>query len=146
MTQTRAQRRLVRLAGSMNAKAARLDRNGRVTPEDLAVLYLHSKGVCAYCGDGVRADMCSFDHRLPFVAGGENDMGNIVVTCMRCNRRKASRLASEYALARQHRTNCEVCGTEFTPRWADWVRGYGRTCSAVCAGRKGRQVRSANAA
>lgn len=146
MTQTAAQRRFVRLASSMNVKAARLGRQGRVTPEDLARVYLRDEGKCVYCGDGVLPEMCSFDHRVPFVAGGENTIENIVLSGMLCNRQKASRLASEFARARVHEASCEVCGVRFKPRWADVQRGYGTTCSARCAGRKGRAIRSANAA
>jgi 5-methylcytosine-specific restriction endonuclease McrA len=142
VTQTPAQRRYVRLASSMNKKASRLGRNGRVTPEDLAWTFLISQGKCSYCGIYVMATECSFDHRNPFVAGGENDVTNIVATCLSCNRQKARRLAHEFALAREYRVNCEVCGRNFKPRWADHVRGYGRTCSAECAGKKGRLVRS----
>jgi len=127
----------------MNSKAARLGRNGRVVSGDLLKAFLHSSYQCAYCGIGITPLDCSFDHVVPFVAGGENEKANLVACCLTCQRQKASRLAHEFALARVHRTNCEVCGVEFTPRWADWVRGFGRTCSAQCAGRKGRAVRSA---
>lgn len=142
MTQTAAQRRFVRLAGSMNKKAARLGRNGRLTPEMLALTFIASKSECYYCEIEISPTECSFDHIVPFQAGGLNVMENLAATCLTCNRRKASRLAAEYALARVHRANCEVCGREFVPRWADVRRGYGTTCSAKCAGAKGRAVRS----
>lgn len=142
MTQTAAERRFTRLAGSMNTKAARLGRNGRVTEEDLALAYLDTGGGCHYCGIGISPTECSFDHVLPFQAGGDNVPENIVATCLTCNRQKARRMASEFALARVHRANCEVCGIEFKPRWADVRRGYGTTCSAKCAGVKGRRIRS----
>jgi HNH endonuclease len=144
VTQTSAQRRFVRLASSMNSKAARLGRDGRVTPEDLARVYMRDEGKCVYCEIDILPTECSFDHRTPFVVGGANTFENIVATCLTCNRQKASRLAHDFALARVHEVVCEVDGTRFKPRWADWLRGYGRTCSAQCAGRKGRLVRSAN--
>jgi hypothetical protein len=130
----------------MNAKAGRLRRSGRITPEDLAHAYIDSEAVCHYCMIGITPEDCSFDHVIPFVAGGENTPGNIVACCLTCQRQKASRMAHEFALAREHTAVCEVCGTRFKPRWADVRRGYGTTCSAPCAGRKGRQVRSARAA
>jgi hypothetical protein len=142
LTQTLAQRRFVRLAGSMNTKAARLQRNGRVTPEDLYMAFMESAAQCGYCQIGITPVDCSFDHVVPFVAGGENTPDNIVACCLSCQRQKASRMAHEFALAREYKTSCEVCGTTFKPRWADHVRGYGRTCSAECAGKKGRLVRS----
>ena len=65
MTQTAVQRRYVRLSASMNKKAAKLDRPGRVTPEDLAILYIESKGSCAYCGDGINPDTTETDLHQP---------------------------------------------------------------------------------
>ena len=126
----------------MNAKAARLGRNGRVVSGDLLKAFLHSSYECNYCGIGITPLDCSFDHVIPFQAGGENEKANIVACCLSCNRQKARRLASEFALARAHTAVCEICGTTFKPRWADVRRGYGTTCSAPCAGMKGRRVRS----
>lgn len=146
MTQTLAQRRFVRLVASMNTKAARLGRNGRITPADLYSAFMESAAQCGYCQIGITPVDCSFDHVLPFVAGGDNTVDNLVACCLTCQRQKASRLAHEFALAREYRASCEVCGREFRPRWADVQRGFGTTCSAQCAGRKGRRVRSANAA
>jgi len=146
MTQTAVQRRFVRLAGSMNARAARLGRNGRVVSGDLLKVFLHTAYQCPYCGIGITPLDCSFDHVVPFDAGGENEKGNLVACCLSCQRQKARRLAHEFALARAYTASCEVCGRNFKPRWADVRRGYGTTCSAQCAGKKGRAIRSASAA
>lgn len=139
--QTAAQRRYVRLASSINTKASKLGRNGRVTANDLGAIFLASGGACVYCSTEIDPLMCSFDHVQPFDSGGENEPSNIAATCMSCQRSKARRSVEVYQEARKLRVQCEVCGIEFQPRWADWIRGYGRTCSAKCAGLKGRHTR-----
>lgn len=146
MTQTATERRFVRIVAAMNKKAAGLGRNGRLTPADLASAYIDAEALCHYCTIGITTGDCSFDHVVPFVAGGENERANLVACCLTCQRQKASRMAHEFALARVHEASCEICGIRFKPRWADVRRGYGTTCSAKCAGTKGRRVRSGIAA
>lgn len=142
MTQTRAERRFVRIAAAMNTKAARLGRAGRVSARDLGWTYLRGEDVCPYCGIGLSPYDCSFDHVLPFDAGGDNTVDNLVACCLTCQRSKARRLVHEYAEARALVRQCPVDGTEFRPRWADVKRGYGVYCSLRCAGTAGRLVRS----
>ena len=137
MTQTAEQRRYVRLAHSINRKAARLGRDGRVVASDLGRAYLRSMGICTYCQIGIDPMHCSFDHVIPFDRGGPNEPTNIVACCMTCQRAKSKKTPDEFAIARVLVVECETCGRSFRPRYADWIRGYGRTCSARCAGKKG---------
>lgn len=141
MTQSAAQRRFVRLAGSINAKAARLGRDGRVSADDLATIFVASDRACAYCGIGIDPLHCSFDHVLPFDRDGQNTMDNIKACCMTCQRGKSTKTPDEYQLARKLTVSCETCGIEFKPRWADWARGFGRTCSRSCSGKKGGEIK-----
>jgi hypothetical protein len=142
MTQSPAERRYVRIAGAMNAKAARLGLYGRLRASDLATAFVDGQGVCAYCPIGIDPLHCSFDHVLPFDRGGQNEPQNIVACCMSCQRSKSTKLPDEYQTARQLRVQCEVCGIEYKPRWADYARGYGRTCSRACSGKKGGETKS----
>lgn len=144
MTQTPAQRRFIRLASSTNRKAARLGLNGRITAEDYARAYIASGGSCPYCGIDITPDDCSFDHRIPFDRGGENEVGNIVACCLTCQREKGTKTPDEYAHARTLTVTCEGCGRTFKPRYADWLRGFGRTCSSECAGLKGKRIQMEN--
>ena len=50
MTQSALQRRLVRLAGAMNAKARRTGVRGRVTAAELAQIIVDAEHLCNYCG------------------------------------------------------------------------------------------------
>lgn len=135
--QTALQRKLIRTAGYTNKKAANLGCKGRITAEDLGELILLSEGACFYCGIGLEPIAASFDHYVPFERGGENTVNNIVVCCLTCQRSKGTKLPSEFKEAKAIQPRpCAVCGTPFTPRWADLKRGYGTTCSLSCAGKK----------
>ncbi len=142
MTQSAAERRFVRMAGAINAKAARLGREGRVSARDLALVFTQSNWTCRYCGIGIDPLHCSFDHVIPFDRGGPNEPMNITACCMTCQRAKGTKVPDEYQKARALVVECETCGREFKPRWADWSRGYGRTCSRACSGKKGGETRS----
>lgn len=143
MTQTPAERRFVRLAGSMNTKAVKLGRPSTITARDLAAAFLAAEWKCPYCGVGIDPMHCSFDHRMPFDAGGLNTPENVVACCLSCQRSKGRKTPEQYEQAMAlGPTPCDVCGKPFQPRWADWVRGYGRTCSRTCAGKKGGETRS----
>lgn len=146
MTQTAAQRRLIRLAASTNRKAANLGLNGRITAEDYARAYIATGGECPYCGIEIAPETCSFDHATPFDRGGENEPENIVACCLTCQREKATKTPEEFAIARTLTVNCESCGRTFKPRYADYVRGYGRTCSPECAGLKGKAIQMSHRA
>lgn len=137
MTQTQLQRRLVRLAGAMNQKALREGVRGRVTAAELAQVILESEGLCNYCGVELPDMEGTFDHVIPYARGGENLKPNIVRSCLRCNREKATKSPEELAAYAALRVVCPVDGVEFRPRWADWKRGFGKYCSRRCAGTTG---------
>jgi hypothetical protein len=79
----------------------------------------------------------SFDHMMAFAKGGQNVRENLAASCMTCQRGKFTKSPEEWDRARALVVQCEVCKKEFKPRWADWVRGLGRTCSRKCSGTKG---------
>lgn len=143
MTQTTAQRRFSKLAAAINQKAVRLGAAGRISAEELALVFLRANRACEYCHFEISAAGVSFDHIVPFVKGGLNISANLAASCMTCQRGKFTKTPDEWAQARVMLVPCEVCKTMFKPRWADYVRGYGRTCSRVCSGTKGGQAESA---
>lgn len=136
MTQSPIQRRLVRLAGSINQKARRLGDPERIRAEDLG-RKLADTPQCVYCGIDLDSLSASFDHQIPFDRGGTNSPSNLVACCLSCQRHKFTKLPGEFAAYQNLRVNCLVCGRDFKPRWADYRRGYGRTCSRACAGTRG---------
>lgn len=137
MTQHPLSRRYNRLAVGANRKAARLGRLGRISAQDLAVIFLASEGVCHYCGIDIEPGDCSFDHVVAFDKGGENTRANIVACCLTCNRGKFTKDETEFAAWRELSVTCPIDGVVFRPRWADHVRGLGRYCSRRCSGAAG---------
>lgn len=137
MVQTRTERRFVRLAAAANQRAARTGTRGRISSVDLAIVYQRSDGLCAYCPTEIDPLHCSFDHALALDKGGANDTTNIVACCMTCQREKFTKDPTALTRWRELSVTCPVDGVVFRPRWADWVRGYGRYCSRRCSGSVG---------
>ena len=131
------ERRYKRLAKSNNRKAERLGRPGRISHATLFSVYEESGGHCAYCGVGITAAGCSFDHVVPFDRGGDNVRENIVACCTVCQRAKFTKTPEEYEAFQGLSLICLTCGFSFRPRWADYQRGLGRYCKRACSGAAG---------
>jgi hypothetical protein len=50
---------------------------------------------CPYCGERIHTRNFSLDHAAPIVVGGEWDLANLAVTCVRCNKLKGRMLPAE---------------------------------------------------
>ena len=134
MAQNPIERRYKRLAVGANRKAERVGASGRIDEADLYRIYVSSGGSCSYCGIDVGPLENSFDHVVPFDAGGPNTPDNIKVCCLTCQRGKFTKTPAEYEQWRSLEITCSVCGKAFRPRWADYQRGYGKYCSRRCSG------------
>ena len=137
MTQHPVERRYKRLATSNNKKAERLGLHGRISHADLYDVFVASKGHCAYCGIGITAAECSFDHVLPFDRDGDNVRSNLLACCISCQREKFTKTPDEFEAYQQLEVACQGCGVLFRPRWADYQRGFGRYHSRSCSGAAG---------
>jgi 5-methylcytosine-specific restriction endonuclease McrA len=135
--QTPTQRRFSKIAAAINQKARSLDQPGRVTAEDLAIVFLAAEGECTYCTTGIDADGVSFDHVVPFSRGGVNAVSNLVACCITCQRTKFTKTPEQLAEWMQLVRYCLMCQQPFRPRWADYVRGLGYYDSRSCSGRAG---------
>jgi hypothetical protein len=132
MTQSALQRRLIRLAGAINAKAIRLGAPGRVSAESL-YLIINAHPICPYCGNETDPMHGSFDHVVPFDKGGTNERSNIVFGHLSCNRRKFTKSTEEHMAFETLFITCPIDKIVFKPRYADWIRGLGRYCSRSCS-------------
>lgn len=56
------------------------------------------KGFCHYCGQQFSPDQLSMDHIVPLARGGKSTKGNLVVACMKCNRKKKLETPAEAIL------------------------------------------------
>jgi 5-methylcytosine-specific restriction endonuclease McrA len=61
-------------------------------------LYKRDRNMCQYCGRRPGTSELSIDHVLPRSRGGKSTWANCVLACMRCNRKKGSRLPEEAGL------------------------------------------------
>ena len=52
-------------------------------------IYRRDQNQCQYCGGRPPIDELSIDHVLPKAQGGKTEWPNVVVACVKCNRRKA---------------------------------------------------------
>lgn len=43
---------------------------------------------CRYCGDMITRKEATVDHIIPLSKGGSNDKANLVICCLRCNKKK----------------------------------------------------------
>ena len=132
--QGKEHRRLIRLAGAINAKARRIGARGVISAEDLAVIQMRQHS-CEYCGIELEVGQGTFDHRTAYERGGHNVPSNITRCCVKCNRSKFTKSAAEYAAYQELEVECVVDGVRFKPRWGEYQRGKARTCSHRCAAR-----------
>lgn len=126
------QRRLQRIAATMNARARKYGAPGVIDWRHLA-----TKGErCEYCGISLLLDQGSWDHAISFNDGGQNWPGNVVRCCYDCQRRKHTKTPAEFSAHRGLLVTCARpgCSNTYQPRWAEYKRGMARFCSHQCAG------------
>jgi 5-methylcytosine-specific restriction endonuclease McrA len=90
-------------------------------------IFLRDKFTCQYCGKDFPERDLNLDHVVPRDKGGKMTWENIVTSCIRCNTRKANKLAHEVGmgLLRQPRAPRwrPLFGTEFEdPADESWAQ------------------------
>jgi 5-methylcytosine-specific restriction endonuclease McrA len=80
---------------SRNRHARKKANGGIHTEEDIQKQYANQKGRCYYCHAKV-GDIYEVDHVIPLSRGGSNDISNLVIACILCNRRKYNKLPHEW--------------------------------------------------
>jgi 5-methylcytosine-specific restriction endonuclease McrA len=51
---------------------------------------------CSYCHKRFPVSELTPDHRIPLCRGGNNNISNIVPSCLRCNQKKGRKTQAEY--------------------------------------------------
>ena len=72
-------------------------------------IFLRDKFTCQYCGDNFPERDLNLDHVVPRDKGGKTTWENIATSCIRCNTRKANKLA--------HEAGMRLLRKPTTPRW-----------------------------
>lgn len=76
------------------------------TSGDERSLYNKSEGRCFYCGKKVKFSEGEIDHVVPLSRGGNNGIGNIVWSCVSCNRKKGKKFLIEFVHYGVSRSEC----------------------------------------
>jgi 5-methylcytosine-specific restriction endonuclease McrA len=79
-----------------NRRVRKLTNGGSHTPEQIEELYAKQQHHCAGCGASIRKRY-EVDHIIPVTRGGTNDISNIQLLCMPCNRTKHNKLPEQWA-------------------------------------------------
>lgn len=63
-------------------------------------LLRQQQGRCGYCGEDIKSGY-HIDHKQPISRGGTNEIGNLHLTCGRCNLRKSAMLHEEFLVSKK---------------------------------------------
>lgn len=77
-------------------------------------IYARDKNRCQYCGKTFPKSDLNLDHVLPKSRGGGTNWGNIVCSCVNCNRKKGGRTPEE--------ANMNLLSTPKRPSWKECLR------------------------
>ena len=67
----------------------------KITADDINYLLKEAEYKCKYCGIDCR-EKYHVDHILPICKGGNNDIGNLAISCPSCNYSKGGKLLDEW--------------------------------------------------
>ena len=71
--------------------------NRKFSDYEKKTVYAKANGECAICGKPVKFKRMTVDHKIPISKGGTNDLSNLQLAHLTCNRAKADMLADEFA-------------------------------------------------
>lgn len=92
---------------------------GRYTPPlSNRALFRRDENICLYCGSQFHHSALSRDHVNPIAQGGEDNWGNVVTACKRCNNHKGSRTPEQAGM--------QLLAIPFAPTHAEYVYLQGR--------------------
>ena len=60
----------------------------KFTDYEKKTVYAKSNGRCALCGVPVKYEKMTVDHKIPLSHGGTNEISNLQLACLSCNRAK----------------------------------------------------------
>lgn len=59
-------------------------------------IYLRDRGICQYCTADLEDRQFQIDHRIPRFAGGSDEDGNLLLSCVPCNVAKGIMTEEEF--------------------------------------------------
>jgi 5-methylcytosine-specific restriction endonuclease McrA len=79
-----------------NRRVRKLANGGSHTPEQIEELYTKQHERCVGCNKSIRKHY-EIDHIIPITRGGSNDISNIQLLCLPCNRGKHNKMPEKWA-------------------------------------------------
>ena len=76
-----------------NRRSRIIGNGGRITAEDVRIVFAMQRGKCAICGVKICWGDHQRDHIVPLTKGGRNDRANLQITCTEnaCNQKKRNK-------------------------------------------------------
>lgn len=81
-------------AGNHNRRARKLYNGGMYSLADVRLL-IRTQPNCWWCGKKLNGKH-HLDHRIPLARGGANSIGNLCLSCPKCNQRKSAKMPWEF--------------------------------------------------
>jgi hypothetical protein len=82
----------------LNYRARQYNAVGTLSATDLRSLIMNCNGRCEWCQMSLVHSEFEIDHIISLSNGGINEIGNLAVSCLRCNRRKYENPPLQFAL------------------------------------------------
>lgn len=82
-------------------------------------VYKRDGNTCQYCGKKFASDKLNLDHIVPKSKGGKTTWKNVVLSCIKCNQRKANRTPKEAGM--------KLLRKPKVPHWASLLSKKGKT-------------------
>lgn len=84
-----------RLKGLIGATQFESRYRSEIAQEDVKLLYKSQKGLCWWCSEPLLG-VYQIDHRVPLAKGGDDNPGNLCLSCPNCNCLKSNKLPHEF--------------------------------------------------
>lgn len=68
---------------------------GKYLPFSKGNLYMRDNGYCGYCRKKLTIKAATIDHVIPTSRGGKSSWENVVLSCRKCNSKKANKTPTE---------------------------------------------------
>ena len=71
-------------------------------------VFKRDKFICQYCGEKAPNVVLHIDHIEPIAAGGDNDVTNLITSCVGCNSGKSDKKLDDNSVVEKQRQQLEI--------------------------------------